>query len=88
MDRRLLAASTLAAAVALSLGSALSPARADDAADKTEKCYGVNARGLNDCASGAHSCAGQSTKERDAQAYVLLPVGVCAKIAGGATKAG
>lgn len=88
MDGRLLATSTLAAAVALSLGTATLPVRADDAADKMEKCYGINARGHNDCASGAHSCAGQSTKDRDAQAYVLLPAGVCAKIAGGATRAG
>lgn len=88
MDRRLLATSTLAAAVALSLGTQTFSARADDAAEKTEKCYGVNARGHNDCASGSHSCAGQSTRDRDAAAYVLLPVGVCGKIAGGSTKAG
>ena len=88
MDRRLLAASTLAAAVALSPANAAAPARADDAAAKPEKCYGINARGHNDCAAGSHSCAGQSTKDRDAQAYVLLPAGVCGKIAGGSTKAG
>ena len=88
MDRRLLAASTLAAAVAAALGAQILPVRADDAADKTEKCYGINTRGQNDCASGAHSCAGQSTKNRDAEAYVLLPAGVCGKIAGGSTKAG
>jgi uncharacterized membrane protein len=88
MDRRLLATSTLAAAVALALGIETFTARADDSAEKTEKCYGINAHGQNDCASGAHSCAGQSTRDRDAQAYVLLPVGVCGKIAGGSTKAG
>lgn len=89
MDHRLLATSTLAAAVALSLGTqTLSTGAEDAAADNAEKCYGINARGHNDCASGAHSCAGQSTKDRDAQAYVLLPVGVCAKIAGGSTKSG
>jgi len=88
MDRHLLATSTLAVAVAMSLGMQIFSARADGAAEKTEKCYGINARGRNDCASGAHSCAGQSTQDRDAQAYVLLPVGVCAKIAGGSTKSG
>lgn len=88
MDRRMLATSTLAAAVALALGIESVTARAGDSAEKTEKCYGINARGQNDCASGAHSCAGQSTRDRDAQAYVLLPVGVCGKIAGGSTKAG
>jgi uncharacterized membrane protein len=88
MDRRLLATSTLAVAVALSLGAQTLSARADDASDKMEKCYGVNARGQNDCAAGAHSCAGQSTKDRDAEAYILLPAGVCGKIADSTTKAG
>jgi uncharacterized membrane protein len=53
-----------------------------------QKCYGINAVGKNDCASGAHSCAGQSTQARDASAFVLLPAGDCGKIAGGSTKPG
>jgi len=88
MPRRLLAASTLATAVALALTAPAAPLEAADDGDKMEKCYGVNARGQNDCAAGAHSCAGQSTKDRDAEAFVLLPKGVCAKIAGGIAKAG
>lgn len=88
MDRRLLATSTFAAALTLALAAQMLPVRAADDGDHMEKCYGVNARAKNDCAGGAHSCAGQSTKDRDAQAYVLLPAGVCAKIAGGSTKAG
>jgi uncharacterized membrane protein len=50
------------------------------------RCYGINAVGRNDCASGAHSCAGQSTVPRDRSAFVLLPVGDCGKIAGGSLK--
>jgi uncharacterized membrane protein len=50
------------------------------------RCYGVNAAGKNDCAAGAHSCAGQSTQNNDPQAFVLLPVGDCQKIAGGTLK--
>jgi len=53
-----------------------------------QKCYGINAVGKNDCASGAHSCAGQSTKAHDANAFVLLPAGDCGKIAGGSLKPG
>ncbi len=48
-----------------------------------EKCYGVNAVAKNDCAQGAHSCAGQATIARDPKSFVLLPAGDCAKIAGG-----
>ncbi|MGH7121331.1 MAG: BufA1 family periplasmic bufferin-type metallophore [Acetobacteraceae bacterium] len=47
------------------------------------KCYGINAIGRNDCAAGAHSCAGQATIARDPNSFVLLPVGDCQKIAGG-----
>ncbi|MDE2517626.1 MAG: DUF2282 domain-containing protein [Rhodospirillales bacterium] len=53
------------------------------AADHLEKCYGVNAIGRNDCAAGAHSCAGQATRVDDPASFVLLPAGDCAKIAGG-----
>jgi uncharacterized membrane protein len=89
-----LAASALSAAVGLAW--ALSPvASADPMQDssakgtkpKLEKCYGINAAGKNDCAAGAHSCAGQSTVTRDPKSYVLVPAGDCAKIAGGSTSA-
>ncbi|RQS87977.1 BufA1 family periplasmic bufferin-type metallophore [Burkholderia contaminans] len=53
-----------------------------------EKCYGVNAVAKNDCAEGAHSCAGQATQARDPKSFVLLPAGDCGKIAGGKLKAG
>jgi uncharacterized membrane protein len=50
-----------------------------------QKCYGINAVAKNDCAEGAHSCAGQATQARDPKSFVLLPMGDCAKIAGGKT---
>lgn len=52
------------------------------------KCYGANAVAKNDCAEGAHSCAGQATQARDPKSFVLLPAGDCGKIAGGKLKAG
>lgn len=52
-----------------------------------EKCYGVAARGKNDCAEGAHSCVGQASHDRDKASFVLLPKGDCQKLAGGNTKA-
>ena len=55
--------------------------------NKLQKCYGINAAAKNDCAEGAHSCAGQATKARDSQSFVLLPAGDCNKIAGGKLKA-
>jgi uncharacterized membrane protein len=59
------------------------------AADKPagEKCYGVAKAAKNDCAAGAHSCAGQATKDFDKSSFVLVPAGVCGKLAGGSMTA-
>ena len=54
----------------------------------SEKCYGVAKAAKNDCAAGAHSCAGQSTMNMDKSSFVYLPKGACAKIAGGSLTAG
>lgn len=51
-------------------------------------CYGINAAHKNDCAVGAHSCAGQATSANDRSSFVLLPAGDCEKINGGSLKAG
>lgn len=58
------------------------------AKNKLEKCYGINAAAKNDCAEGAHSCAGQATQARDPKSFVLLPAGDCSKIQGGKLQAG
>ena len=50
-----------------------------------EKCYGVAARGKNDCAEGQHSCIGQASRDRDPDSFVLVPKGDCQKLAGGKT---
>ncbi|WP_119460082.1 DUF2282 domain-containing protein [Rhodospirillaceae bacterium SYSU D60014] len=98
MNRTTLAASTLAAAVGLVLAAQGFPAGAQQTDPKAqtmermqegnlEKCYGIAAKGKNDCAEGAHSCAGQATQDRDPASFVLLPKGDCSKIAGGSTTA-
>ena len=99
MNRYALAASTLSAAlgVALALSAPLRAADMPNAVKDNEaraqkmhlqKCYGINAVAKNDCAEGAHSCAGQADKARDPKSFVLLPQGDCQKIAGGALTAG
>jgi uncharacterized membrane protein len=54
----------------------------------SEKCYGISKAAKNDCAAGAHSCAGQATMAMDKASFVYLPKGACAKIAGGSLTAG
>jgi uncharacterized membrane protein len=53
----------------------------------SEKCFGIAKAGKNDCAGGAHSCAGMATKDMDKSTYVYLPTGLCDKIAGSSMKA-
>ncbi|MDD4929364.1 MAG: DUF2282 domain-containing protein [Gallionella sp.] len=65
---------------------ALGLAGAASAADqKMEKCYGIAKAGMNDCGSkkAGHSCAGQASKNSDANDFVALPKGTCNKIANG-----
>ena len=84
---------TLAGAFAMAIGSLSVPsvARADDAmmmaakakteasmkTGKFEMCYGVALKGQNDCAAGAHSCAGTATLDYDPASFKLVAVGTC-----------
>ena len=100
MNNRLLAASALSSALGLAWAMQAPPVQAQGAGnppqivkdnmarmakDKLEKCFGINAVAKNDCAEGAHSCAGQATVARDPKSFVLLPAGDCGKIQGGKT---
>ena len=95
---RITAAAALSSAIGLALAMQTLPSQAAQqmpqivkdnmdrmAKDHLEKCYGINAAAKNDCAEGAHSCAGQATQARDTKSFVLLPAGVCGKIQGGST---
>ncbi len=85
MNKRIIATSTLASALALALG----PAHAADAKAPQEKCFGISKAGQNDCASagGTHSCAGQAKADNDANDWRYVAKGTCAKL-GGSTTAG
>lgn len=48
-----------------------------------ERCFGVTREAGNDCATPKHSCAAQSLKARDENEWIMLPVGLCDKLAGG-----
>jgi uncharacterized membrane protein len=71
----------LAGAVAAALSAPL-VAGAASAADN-EKCYGVAAAGQNDCQTANNSCAGHSTAAGQADAWIYVPAGTCARINGG-----
>jgi len=71
----------LAAAVGSLFVLAAPAFSADD--QNSEKCYGVAKAGKNDCAGGAHACAGQSKKDASAKEFVKLPKGTCERLVGG-----
>jgi len=79
------ATSALLGALAVAAG-AVAQTKDPDMSGK-EKCYGVTKAGKNDCAAGAHSCAGQSTKDGDKASFVAVPAGLCARLEGGSTSA-
>ena len=83
MNKRIIATSALASALALAIG----PAHAADVKAAQEKCYGIAKAGQNDCAAGAHSCAGQAKADNDANDWKYVAKGSCEKM-GGSTTAG
>ncbi|MCE0723267.1 MULTISPECIES: BufA1 family periplasmic bufferin-type metallophore [Legionella] len=48
-----------------------------------ERCYHIVRAGKNDCATSKHSCAAQATTDSDPEEYIMLPKGLCDRIAGG-----
>ncbi len=73
----------LAASAIAFAASVTAPISIANAADtKMEKCYGIAAAGKNDCATATSSCAGTSKTDHQADAFITVPAGTCAKIAG------
>lgn len=66
---------------------AASPVIADEStAPALEKCYGVVKAGMNDCATATASCASSATKDKQADAFVFVPKGLCEKLVDGHLK--
>lgn len=85
MDKKTFIRSALASV--LTLGVLSAPVMAQTAGAK-EKCYGVAKAGANDCASadGAHSCAGQSKRDMDANEWKYVAKGTCEGMKGSLSK--
>ena len=78
MNKRAIASSTLASVLALAVVQA--QAASDPKAQ--EKCFGVAKAGENDCAAGAHSCAGQARSDKAPDDWKYVPKGTCEKLGG------
>lgn len=71
----------LAGFIAAGIAAATQPAFA--AKGDNEKCAGVVKAGKNDCGTSTNACAGQVTKDNNAEAWIFVPAGVCERITGG-----
>lgn len=84
MNKRVIIASALAAAVTAPPVVSAQTGPASAPAFKSEKCYGLAKAGKNDCASaGSHSCAGTSKVNGDPASWIYVPAGYCERIVNG-----
>ncbi len=58
-------------------------ANAHTADANSEKCYGIVKAGMNDCQTHNTSCASSATKDKQPDAFVFVPKGLCEKIVDG-----
>lgn len=49
---------------------------------EVEKCKGVAQKGMNDCGTKDHNCAGKAKADNLPDEWVYVPKGVCKKIGG------
>lgn len=83
MKTSFLAASAIAAVVSVSAATVALAGPATPPAYKFEKCAGIAKAGLNDCQTATHSCAGTASMDAQADSWIFVPAGTCAKIVGG-----
>lgn len=72
----------IAAALAAVCSASAVAADPTAAKDEQEKCYGVAKAGQNDCATAAHSCAGQAKADKLADEWKMVAKGTCTKAGG------
>jgi len=78
--------SAITALLTLSTVSTVIAATNSATTQNTEKCYGIAKAGTNDCATTTQSCAGSATKDKQSDAFLFVPKGLCNKIADGSLK--
>lgn len=82
MDDKLLRSAILGLFAASALGLAGAVVANDKDHSKDEKCAGVIKAGKNDCATSRNQCHGHVKADKDAEAWIYVPKGLCERIAG------
>jgi len=84
MNNKILLGTAIAAAFAIGATSPTFMNTASAQNEAPEKCYGIAKAGQNDCAAGpGTSCAGTSTTDSQANAWMYVLAGTCGKIVNG-----
>jgi uncharacterized membrane protein len=71
----------LSSAIAMAGTTLASSAIAADAS--MEQCAGIIKAGKNDCATSTNACHGHVETDANPEAWIYVPKGTCAKLAGG-----
>ena len=74
---QLVVAGILSAGIGVGAGSLLAAEE-----PPMEKCYGIAKKGMNECGTMTHSCAGVSTEDNDPTEWIYVPAGTCKKLGG------
>ena len=73
----------LALSSVLALSGAAFASSAVAADEDKEQCAGIIKAGKNDCATSTNQCHGHVTTDSNPMAWIYVPKGTCAKLAGG-----
>lgn len=93
MKNKALVGTAIAAAISIAATTAMQVQTASAApapmVPGADKCYGIAKAGKNDCAAGpGTSCAGTSTRDGQANAWMYVLAGTCEKIVDGSLTEG
>lgn len=78
MNTKSVISSALAGLIALGAGNAL----AQDKKNENVKCYGIAKKGMNDCGTASHGCAGKAAKDNLPDEWKMVPKGTCETMKG------
>ncbi|MBL0121449.1 MAG: DUF2282 domain-containing protein [Betaproteobacteria bacterium] len=84
MNTKLILSSAIAGLVALSTASGIAVAQEKKA--EKEKCFGVAKKGMNDCGTAKHSCAGQAAADNIPEEWKYVAKGTCESMKGSLKK--
>ena len=71
----------------LAISGAMPLHAADEKKQEREKCYGIAKKGMNDCGTARHTCAGKAAADNVPDEWKYAPKGSCEKM-GGSLKSG